>query len=158
MQTEKLMELMNLEYKILRERSHLQAIQQRKICFKWHAVKTLSLIGMINKLLCILFRKVTSDKNFCINEKISMKCTGQSPGGRTCLKQSGKSPGVCTHTTTQLILLLRSLVCLGEHANKGVKIHLKQETGKVNGLKLKIQEGVFPIPPGYLPPKLGNSI
>lgn len=160
MQTEKLMELMNLEHKSLRERSHLQAKQQRKICFKWHAVKTLSLIGMINKLLCILFRKVTSDKNFCINEKISMKCTGQSHGGRTCLNQSGKSPGVYTHTTTQLISLLRSLVCLGKHANKGVKckIHFKQERGKVNGLKLKIQEGVFPIPPGYLPPKLGNSI
>lgn len=151
---------MNLEYKSLRERPHLQAIQQRKICFKWNTIKTLSLIGMINKLLYTLFRKVTSDKNFCINEKISMKCTGQSHEGRTCLKQSEKSPGMCTYTTTQLISLLRSLVCLGKHANKGVKckIYLKWERGKVNGLNFKIQKGIFPIPPGYLPPKLGNSI
>ena len=59
------------------EKDHICKLYNRgKICFKWNAVKTLSLIGVINKLLYILFRKVTRDKNFCINEKISMKCTG----------------------------------------------------------------------------------
>lgn len=92
-------------------------------------------------------REVSNNRNGYINDKISMKDALTSHMKVVLSKKIRKIFGnVYITLLLRLISLLGHHVCLGKHANKGVKcrILLQRERRKVNVLKLKTQEDVLP--------------
>lgn len=102
-------------------------------------------IDMISTPLYLL-TEASSNRNVCINEKLSE--TSWLVTWRLYLPKTIRNPLAACVCSVTLAEFPPGSSCLSwKHANKGVKcrIYLKQERGKIYGVKLETQEGVFPL-------------